>query len=392
MLGRGRSRWIRAALAPIGALATMLASTHEASAYSKYLEVPPREEVMASPSFRYANMTNDEAFAELDRRGIAYRREGEVTGVRAPIRLAGKLHGVDIHSVLPPEERATTMFEILDARLALALDDFTVILAKHEVVEVVHYTMYRPNVPKDEAPDAAIAATGAQPTKAKPGVKAKKVASTSPVTKGDLGNKATKADKATSKTTVKKGRQKEAEDAFDLKDPITNDVDPIETAELGAKAGPKVDKRSDAKSDKKNDKKIEKPSAGAQRATTSPPRTGKSAKTKVYLPTNEKPHGKWAPPGTRHPAGLAIDVGSLKKSDGTVLNVGVHFHGKVGDKTCGADVPEAPNAEARELRSIVCEAREAGVFTYALTPNFDAAHVDHFHLEIKGGVYWFLYQ
>jgi hypothetical protein len=34
----------------------------------------------------------------------------------------------------------------------------------------------------------------------------------------------------------------------------------------------------------------------------------------------------WAPPGTRHPAGLAIDVALLHKKDGTWLSVASHFH------------------------------------------------------------------
>ncbi len=64
--------------------------------------------------------------------------------MRLPIRLTGPLQGVWIHSVLPPERRADSMFEILDGRLALALDDFARILAAHDVVELVHFTMYRP--------------------------------------------------------------------------------------------------------------------------------------------------------------------------------------------------------------------------------------------------------
>jgi len=99
----------------------------------------------------------------------------------------------------------------------------------------------------------------------------------------------------------------------------------------------------------------------------------------------------WAPPGTRHPAGLAIDVGGLHKRDGRWLSVGAHFQGHIGDKTCGegSHMPELP--EGRELRSIVCEAADLGVFTYVLTPNYNAAHVDHYHMEIKPGVHWFLY-
>ena len=43
----------------------------------------------------------------------------------------------------------------------------------------------------------------------------------------------------------------------------------------------------------------------------------------------------WAPPGTRHPAGLAIDVGLVHKRDGRWLSVARSFHGHLGDKTCG---------------------------------------------------------
>jgi len=132
----------------------------EAKALSPYLEIPDPAEAMKTPAYRYANMSDDEAFAELNKRGILYSREKAVPGVRAPIRLTGRLHGILIRSVLPPAERATTPFEILDARLALSLDDFTSILAAHDVDEVVHYTMYRPNVPKPTEAKASAAAAG----------------------------------------------------------------------------------------------------------------------------------------------------------------------------------------------------------------------------------------
>ncbi|KYF83049.1 hypothetical protein BE21_15825 [Sorangium cellulosum] len=105
----------------------------------------------------------------------------------------------------------------------------------------------------------------------------------------------------------------------------------------------------------------------------------------------QKPRGAWAPPGTRHPAGLAIDVGALKKRDGTWISVARHFHGRIGDKTCGEGAPQPELPEARELRSIVCEAADLGIFTYVLTPNYNAPHADHYHMEIKPGVRWFLY-
>src|SRR5690606_5753483 len=102
-------------------------------------------------------------------------------------------------------------------------------------------------------------------------------------------------------------------------------------------------------------------------------------------------HRTWAPPGTRHPAGLAIDFGAAKKRDGRWLSVASHFDGKIGQRTCGAGAPVPVSEAARELRAIVCEAREAGVFTYALTPNFNRDHADHVHFEIKPGVTWFLF-
>ena len=40
--------------------------------------------------------------------------------------------------------------------------------------------------------------------------------------------------------------------------------------------------------------------------------------------------------------------------------------------------------------SIVCEAADARIFTYMLSPHFDKAHSDHLHLEIKPQVKWFL--
>lgn len=112
----------------------------------QHLEIPPPAVAEQSKAYSYANLSDDRALEELARRRISYVRLDEaVPGVRTPVRLSGPLHGVTVHSSLPKEARATTPFEILDARLALALDDFCEILANHDVVEVVHFTIYRPN-------------------------------------------------------------------------------------------------------------------------------------------------------------------------------------------------------------------------------------------------------
>jgi len=320
---------------------------------------------MKTPAYRYANMTNDEAFAELDKRGILYTKEKAIGGVRAPIRLTGRLHGVLVRSVLPPEQRTTTMFEILDARLALSLDDFAAVLAEHDVDEVVHFTMYRPNVKKPDAArgegDAKPAARSLHPAKRR-GL---------PIQKGH----------AAPAPAAKKGPLEKGAKSSNDRAPIdaTNDTEAAKTPAHPAKkhgtaavATPHTRARSQTKADA----------------------VGHGAP--VDVPASEldddKPQGLWAPPGTRHPAGLAIDVGILLKKDGTRLSVASDFEGKIGAQTCGTGAPSPVSAPARELRDIVCTARDKGIFTYTLTPNFNAAHRDHFHMEIKPGVLWFLYQ
>jgi hypothetical protein len=221
-----------------------------ASAFNKYLELPAGTEATATPAYRYANLTNEDAFVELDRRRVPYIRVTErIHGVPAPIRLTGPLHGVWIHSVLPEEERATTPFEILDARLALALWDLCRILSHHDVVEVVHFTMYRPAAELREDPNK---------------------------------------------------------------------------------------------------------------------------------------------PQTRHPGGMAIDVGALKKANGDWLAVGPHWPASIGSQTCGPGARKLVSRRGRELVSILCETSDQRLFHYMLTPHFNREHHDHWHLEIKPDVKWFL--
>jgi hypothetical protein len=324
------------------AAASALTAPSGAEAFSPYLVVPDPAVAEASPAYRYANMTDAEALAELDRRSILYTRLGPVAGVRAPIRLTGRLHGVYVHSSLPPEQRVVSPFEILDARLALALDDFCALLERHDIDEVVHYTMYRPNVasPDHSPPDephpttvmpAAVKPTGKRPRPAMPAA--------APV-KGELRG---------------------------LRSPGSGTVGGQAPRSLGS---------------------------GKQRAAPPPPVTGIPAGARVARrdPTATGLHRTtWAAPGTRHPAGLAIDVAQLHRRDGRWISVQRDFHGRIGAKTCGdgAPVPESP--DARELRVLVCESQDRGTFTYVLTPSFDAAHFDHFHMEIKPGVRWFLY-
>ncbi len=93
---------------------------------------------------KYANLDRPTCEAELVRRKIPFERVGEARGVLAPVRLTGPLSGVTYRSMLPEKQRRTSPYEIYDCRLVLALDDYARILARHDIVEVVHFSVYRP--------------------------------------------------------------------------------------------------------------------------------------------------------------------------------------------------------------------------------------------------------
>jgi len=96
-----------------------------------------------TPAVRYAKLSQDDCEAELTQRGIEFTREtGD--GVLAPVRLTGSLHGVVFRTDQSEAARETSRWEIADCRLVLALDDFTEVLRAHNIVEVRHYSMYRP--------------------------------------------------------------------------------------------------------------------------------------------------------------------------------------------------------------------------------------------------------
>jgi hypothetical protein len=115
----------------------------------------------------------------------------------------------------------------------------------------------------------------------------------------------------------------------------------------------------------------------------------------------------WRPPGKqwddgklghRHPGALAIDAYRFGKKlvDGqterTWLEVEKDFHGIIGPAPCGSGAaPPSPSTpEARELRSLACEAADQHFFTSILTPNYNRAHFNHFHLEVTPEVKWYL--
>lgn len=244
------------------ALAAFGAAT-PARAADPFLTVLPAAEALKAPAQRHALLSKDEALEALRGRGVAFREvpAGEAPGVLAPVRLDGPVGGVWFRAAGPEGARRRARHEILDARLALTLADWAELLGHHDVEEVRHFGLYRPELPPD--------ARRRPPARPAPA-----------------------------------------------------------------------------------------PSAGQSTS--------------------------------RHAAGLAIDVAAFRKRDGRWLRVADQFSGHVGARTCGAGAPRPGPSDARELRSIACEAADAKVFTYVLTPNYNAAHRDHFHLEVKGGVPWVL--
>jgi hypothetical protein len=96
--------------------------------------------------------------------------------------------------------------------------------------------------------------------------------------------------------------------------------------------------------------------------------------------------------GKRHEGALAVDVREFRKEDGTTLNVLEQFNGKLGAALCGpgAVPPNPDSAEARELHEIACAAADSHLFNSVLTPNYNPAHKNHFHVELTPNVDWFM--
>ncbi|MCA9599259.1 MAG: extensin family protein [Myxococcales bacterium] len=114
----------------------------------------------------------------------------------------------------------------------------------------------------------------------------------------------------------------------------------------------------------------------------------------VAIRYNSIHRGRWArSPGQRHAAGVAIDIVSLQKRDGSELVIKRDFHGHgIGSKTCGKDAPKPQEPEAKELRQLVCAVDRAKSFNLLLTPHYNRDHDNHFHFEVRRHIRWFLTQ
>lgn len=113
----------------------------------------------AAPALTYSAYDKATCLAELKKRSVAFTA-AIATGVDAGVRLTGPIRGIDFRGPEGKAKQATSPWEIADCRLVLALDDLARILAKHDVVEVLHMSMYRPppkNAKEFKRHDAALA-------------------------------------------------------------------------------------------------------------------------------------------------------------------------------------------------------------------------------------------
>jgi hypothetical protein len=107
----------------------------------------------ATPAVRYGALSPADCETELGNRHIGYTKE-TARGVLDPVRLTGSLHGVEFRTDASDTKRADSPYEIADCREVLAMDDFAQILEKHDIVQVRHYSIYRP--PPKSWPDDKI--------------------------------------------------------------------------------------------------------------------------------------------------------------------------------------------------------------------------------------------
>jgi hypothetical protein len=90
---------------------------------------------------RIGQLTHRQCLAELNRAGVAYRREPEADDVRTPIRLLGPVGDVTYRG--QARQRPPFPSDVLDCRLAVALIELSTILREHDIVEVTHISLHR---------------------------------------------------------------------------------------------------------------------------------------------------------------------------------------------------------------------------------------------------------
>jgi hypothetical protein len=123
------------------ALAAMSFATRS-DAGNRFVSMP--RDYQSTPAVTYAGMSGADCMTELEHRRVAYLTTAPVPGVDAPVRLAGPLHGVTFQQEnRSTDEALNADGGIMDCRLALALDDFSELLAARGIASVGFISAYR---------------------------------------------------------------------------------------------------------------------------------------------------------------------------------------------------------------------------------------------------------
>jgi hypothetical protein len=86
---------------------------------------------------------------------------------------------------------------------------------------------------------------------------------------------------------------------------------------------------------------------------------------------------------SQHAYALAIDIAGFTDEAGAFYSVNDDWIiDPDGEDTCAA--PTDPGADTF-LHEAICELKAAGVWNIVLTPNYNAAHRDHFHVDLTPG-------
>ncbi len=86
---------------------------------------------------------------------------------------------------------------------------------------------------------------------------------------------------------------------------------------------------------------------------------------------------------SQHAYAKAIDIAGYQTTDGTTYIVNDDWViDPEEQKTCAADTE---NDKDRFLHEAICEQKRRGIWNIVLTPNFNSAHRNHFHVDLKEG-------
>ncbi len=85
---------------------------------------------------------------------------------------------------------------------------------------------------------------------------------------------------------------------------------------------------------------------------------------------------------SEHSFGNAIDLASFLDSAGEVYSVNDDWVIDPDDKTCTA--PTEPGKDTM-LHEMICELKAAKIWNIVLTPNYNALHRNHFHVDLTAG-------